>query len=45
MIAIAYGVKVVYHDENMGHGAAIRTCFEAAKEMSVCAMVIIDIDG
>ena len=45
MIATACGAKVVYHDENMGYGAAIRTCFETAKEIGARAMVIIDADG
>ena len=45
MIATACGAIVVYHDNNMGYGAAIRTCFETAKEMSARAMVIIDSDG
>ena len=45
MIATACGAKVIYHDENSGYGAAIRSCFKAAKEMDVDAMVIIDADG
>ncbi len=45
MIATACGAKVVYHDENKGYGAAIRTCFETAKGMKARAMVIIDSDG
>ena len=45
MIATACGAKVVYHNENMGYGAAIHTCFETAKEIGARAMVIIDADG
>lgn len=45
MIATACGAKVVYHNKNMGYGAAIRTCFETAKGMQARAMVIIDSDG
>lgn len=45
MIATACGAKVVYHNKNMGYGAAIRTCFETAKGMKARAMVIIDSDG
>ena len=45
MIATACGARVVYHDVNKGYGAAIRTCFETAKDMQARAMVIIDSDG
>jgi dolichol-phosphate mannosyltransferase len=45
MIATACGARVVYHDVNQGYGAAIRTCFETAKDMQAHAMVIIDSDG
>lgn len=45
MIATACGATVVYHDQNMGYGASIRTCFETAKKMKVAAMVILDADG
>ena len=45
MIATACGATVVYHEVNKGYGAAIRTCFETAKDMQVRAMVIIDSDG
>ena len=45
MIATACSAKVIYHDQNMGYGAAICTCFNTAKEMNVDAMVIIDADG
>lgn len=45
MIATACGATVVYHEQNMGYGASIRTCFETAKNMQVTAMVILDADG
>jgi glycosyltransferase involved in cell wall biosynthesis len=45
MIATACGARVIYHDKNQGYGAAIRTCFETAKDMKAKAMVIIDSDG
>ena len=45
MIATACGATVVYHEQNMGYGAAIRTCFETARKMQARAMVIIDADG
>ena len=33
-IADALGAMVVRHKENKGYGAAIRTCFETAKEIT-----------
>lgn len=45
MIATACGATVVYHEKNMGYGAAINTCFETARKMQARAMVIIDADG
>ena len=45
MIATACGAKVIYHEKNSGYGAAIRSCFMAAKDMGADAMVIIDADG
>ena len=45
MIATACGAKVIYHEKNSGYGAAIRSCFMAAKDMDADAMVIIDADG
>jgi len=45
MIATACGATVIYHEQNMGYGAAIRTCFETARKMQARAMVIIDADG
>ena len=44
-IAEALGALVVRHKENRGYGAAIRTCFETAKELNADIMVILDSDG
>ena len=44
-IADALGAMVVRHKENRGYGAAIRTCFETAKELDADIMVILDSDG
>jgi len=44
-IAEALGAIVVRHDGNRGYGAAIRTCFEAARERGAECMVILDSDG
>jgi len=33
------------HERNMGYGAALRSCFEAARRMGAERMVIIDSDG
>lgn len=39
------GAEVVIHQKNGGYGAAIMTCFEAAKSHDADAMIIIDADG
>lgn len=44
-IAGALGAYVVRHEQNGGYGAALRTCFETARELDADAMVIIDSDG
>ncbi len=44
-IAAAMGAEVVRHERNMGYGAALRSCFEAARRMGAERMVIIDSDG
>nr|QNO51866.1 hypothetical protein DNKLAFBN_00006 [Methanosarcinales archaeon ANME-1 ERB6] len=36
---------VVRHKENRGYGAALRTCFETAKELDADVMVTLDSDG
>jgi glycosyltransferase involved in cell wall biosynthesis len=41
-IAEALGALVVRHEENRGYGAAIRTCFESAKELDADVMVVLD---
>ncbi|MFZ3060699.1 MAG: glycosyltransferase family 2 protein [Candidatus Methanoperedens sp.] len=37
--------EIVEHEKNRGYGAAIKSCFEAAKNEGADAMVIIDADG
>jgi len=44
-IAEALGALVVRHEENRGYGAALRTCFETARELDADMMVILDSDG
>jgi len=44
-IATLAGASVIRHDKNRGYGAAIKTCFAAAKETSADILVIIDGDG
>ena len=44
-IAEALGAYVVRHEKNGGYGAALRSCFEAARELDADTMVIIDSDG
>lgn len=44
-IAEALGAYVVQHQKNGGYGAAIRTCFETARELGADRMVIIDSDS
>ena len=44
-IADALGAMVVRHKENRGYGAALRTCFETAKELDADVMVTLDSDG
>jgi glycosyltransferase involved in cell wall biosynthesis len=39
------GAAVVSHGVNKGYGAAIRTCFNYAKENNFDVMVILDGDG
>jgi glycosyltransferase involved in cell wall biosynthesis len=43
-IAAALGAHVVRHEKNMGYGAALRSCFETARQMDADSMVIIDSD-
>ena len=44
-VATAAGAAVVSHEVNTGYGAAIRTCFNYAKENNFDVMVILDGDG
>jgi len=44
-IAEALGAMVVRHKENKGYGAAIRTCFETAKEFDADIRVTLDSNG
>lgn len=44
-IATALGAYVIRHETNKGYGAALRTCFEAARWLEVDKMVIMDADG
>jgi glycosyltransferase involved in cell wall biosynthesis len=44
-VARDLGAYVVSHPKNMGYGAALRSCFEAARELGADRMVIIDSDG
>ena len=44
-IAESLGAYVVRHETNIGYGAALENCFEAARRLGANAMVIIDSDG
>jgi glycosyltransferase involved in cell wall biosynthesis len=44
-VARLAGAEVVVHERNRGYGAAIKTCFETARQLGAGAMVIIDADG
>ena len=44
-VATEAGATVVSHEVNMGYGAAIRSCFNYAKEHDVDTMIILDGDG
>jgi len=44
-IAESLGAYVVRHETNIGYGAALKNCFEAARHLGASAMVIIDSDG
>lgn len=44
-VARLLGAEVISHGMNRGYGAAIRSCFEAAKSRGASALVIIDGDG
>jgi glycosyltransferase involved in cell wall biosynthesis len=44
-VAEATSAVVVSHDNNKGYGAAIRSCFDYAKQQNADIMVILDGDG
>ena len=44
-VAKAAGATVVSHGMNKGYGAAIRSCFDYAKQQNADIMVILDGDG
>jgi glycosyltransferase involved in cell wall biosynthesis len=44
-VAEATGATVVSHGENKGYGAAIRSCFDYAKQQNADIMIIPDGDG
>ena len=44
-VAVDNGAYVVRHPQNEGYGAALRTCFETARNIGADAMVVIDSDG
>jgi len=44
-IGEALGATVIRHPKNLGYGAAMRTAFEAAKELNATTMVMLDADG
>jgi glycosyltransferase involved in cell wall biosynthesis len=45
IIAAGIGAVVIRHNKNLGKGAAIRDCFEWAKQNSVDVLVTLDGDG
>jgi len=44
-IAERLGAQVVRHESNLGYGAAIRSCFDVARDLNPDALVILDADG
>lgn len=44
-VAESLGAYVVRHDRNKGYGAALKNCFETARNLGASFMVIIDSDG
>jgi len=45
LIADALGSVVVRHERNLGYGAAIRSCFNTARDLKADAIVTLDADG
>lgn len=44
-IAKLAGAEIIKHEKNEGYGAAIKSCFDAAKIEEADAMIILDADG
>jgi glycosyltransferase involved in cell wall biosynthesis len=44
-IAEQLGAHLLRHESNMGYGAAIQSCFSAARDLNSDALVILDADG
>ena len=44
-IAQTLGASVIKHTKNLGYGAALKSCFNAARELNADAMILIDSDG
>ncbi len=44
-IAESLGAVVIRHDKNLGYGAAIRDCFEWARQTGADVLITIDADG
>lgn len=44
-IAESLGAYVIRHETNKGYGAALKNCFETARQLGADVMVIIDSDG
>lgn len=44
-ITWSLGAYVVRHVENLGYGAALKACFDTARELGADAMIVIDSDG
>jgi len=45
LIAEGLGAVVVKHERNLGYGAAIRSCFSAARDLKADVLVTLDADG
>jgi glycosyltransferase involved in cell wall biosynthesis len=45
LIAESLGAVVVRHERNLGYGAAIRSCFQAARDLKTDVLVTLDADG
>jgi glycosyltransferase involved in cell wall biosynthesis len=45
LIAEGLGAKVIKHERNLGYGAALRSCFEAGRDLGADVIVTLDGDG